>query len=161
MKSRTSSRTGLFLMELILAILLFALASVLCIQMFVKSHTLSKSSVELNHSILWAQNVSEIFYGCNGNGSEISSLLAGCLYEPLSEGGYRLTILFDDEFQVLPATADSLEAIDFSYRLTALVTPEDNHLLLCHLTVTKNAQAESLYELNLSLFADKEVSHES
>lgn len=161
MKNRTSSRTGLFLMELILAVLLFALSSVLCIQMFVKSHTLSKNSVELNHSILWAQNVSEAFYGCNGNVSAMSELFEGCCYEILEGRGEYLTLLFDENFCPIEASADNLASKTYSYELTALITQKENGLISCSIWVTKASAKDSIYDLVLSLFPDKEVSHES
>lgn len=161
MKSRTSSRTGLFLMELILAVLLFSLASILCIQMFVKSHTLSKSSVELNHSILWAQNVSEAFYGCNGNASAMSGLFEGCYYEIRGEHGECLTLLFDENFCPIEASADTLTNNDYSYELTALITQKENGLLSCSIWVTEISSKYSIYDLTLSLFPDKEVPYES
>lgn len=159
MKSRTSSRTGLFLMELILAVLLFALASILCIQMFVKSHTLSKSSVELNHGILWSQNVSEAFYGCNGDVRAMSELFPGCLYEIWDDNREHLTLLFDKDFNTVTASADSLSDTGY-YELSALITREDNGLLNCYIWVTKPASKDSIYDLTLSLFPDKEVAYE-
>ena len=41
-----SSRSALFLMELIFSILFFALASAVCVQLFVKAHLLSVSTQE-------------------------------------------------------------------------------------------------------------------
>lgn len=161
MKNRTSSRTGLFLMELILAVLFFSLASVLCIQMFVKSHTLSQNSVELNHSILWTQNVSECFYSCNGNAEELSCLFPQGAFEAFENNNYRLTLLYNDEFQFIPVTADTLTGTAYRYRLTALITPAEDHLRKCQITITRYAQTESIYQLTLSCFADKEVPYES
>ena len=58
-----SSKSSLFLMELIIAILFFSLASAVCIQLFVKSHTLGKTTTDENKSLLMCQNFSEIFLG--------------------------------------------------------------------------------------------------
>lgn len=43
--------SGLFLLELILAILFFTLASAVCLQIFVKSHTLSRLAQDLNFAV--------------------------------------------------------------------------------------------------------------
>lgn len=160
MKNRTSSRTGLFLMELILAVLLFALASVLCIQMFVKSHTLSKSSVELNHGVLWAQNVSEAFYGCNGNIEEMSLLFPEGICETTDGNSHRLLLYFDENFTPVAISSDIPEEKAFCYQLSAVITPEGEDLLRCRITVSKASSAENIYALDLSLFLEKEVSHE-
>lgn len=159
MKNRTSSRTGLFLMELILAVLLFSLSSVLCIQMFVKSHTLSKNSVELNHSILWAQNISETFYGCNGNASDMSELFENCNYEMDSDQSEYLTLFFDENFT--PITLSGNPAEKSYYQLTALITPENDGLINCYIEISKSGSTNNIYELTLSLFPSKEVPYES
>lgn len=49
-KNRPRS-SGLFLMELILAILFFSIASAVCVQVFVKSHLLSVESRALNQAV--------------------------------------------------------------------------------------------------------------
>ena len=49
---RKNSSSSLFLMELIIAILFFSLASTVCIQLFVKAHLLTEKSVNINQSIL-------------------------------------------------------------------------------------------------------------
>ena len=48
-KNRAQSST-LFLLELILAILFFSLASAVCVQFFVKSRLLSRGAQNLNHA---------------------------------------------------------------------------------------------------------------
>lgn len=58
-----TSKSSLFLMELIIAILFFALASAVCIQLFAKAHLLGQTTMEENHSLLMTQNMSEIFLG--------------------------------------------------------------------------------------------------
>ena len=68
------SKSSLFLMELIIALLFFSLASTVCIQLFVKSYTLSQETTDLNYAINSAQNMAEAFIGCNGDLSFIASL---------------------------------------------------------------------------------------
>lgn len=58
-----SSKSSLFLMELILSILFFALASTACVQLFVKAHLLGIETEEENHALLLCQNMSEIYLG--------------------------------------------------------------------------------------------------
>lgn len=65
--STNSSKSGLFLMELIMSIMFFSLASAVCVELFVKSHTLSKSSVELNHAVVECDSVAEYIDGVGGN----------------------------------------------------------------------------------------------
>ena len=61
MNNQPSRRSSLFLMELIIAILFFSLASTVCVRIFVKSHTLGQESIQLNHAVSAATSVAEIF----------------------------------------------------------------------------------------------------
>lgn len=51
------SKSGLFLLELMIAILFFALASSVCLQIFVKSYKVSQSSENLNHAVNITQSI--------------------------------------------------------------------------------------------------------
>lgn len=64
---KKTSRASLFLMELIMSILFFSLAAAVCVQLFVQSHTLSKSSVELNHAVVECESITEYLLGTNGD----------------------------------------------------------------------------------------------
>lgn len=57
-KSRARS-SSLFLMELILAILFFSVASGVCVQFFVRSHLLSRDSEALNHAVNECAGIAE------------------------------------------------------------------------------------------------------
>ena len=61
MSRQPAKRSSLFLMELIIAILFFSLASTVCVRIFVKSHTLEEESIQLNHAVSAATSVAEIF----------------------------------------------------------------------------------------------------
>ena len=60
MKSDSSSRSGLLLMEIILAILFFSLISALCLQVFVKAHTLSQDTRKLDAAVGQADSVASV-----------------------------------------------------------------------------------------------------
>lgn len=91
-----SSKTSLFLMELIMAILFFCLASAVCVQMFVKSHTLSRTSLILNHSIIWAESMAETFFASDGDLSEMHEILKDSSYK---EGSSKIDLFYDDDFE--------------------------------------------------------------
>ena len=48
MERTPAKRSSLFLLELMIAILFFCLASAVCVQIFVKAHTISRETEELN-----------------------------------------------------------------------------------------------------------------
>lgn len=157
-----SSKTGLFLMELIIAILFFSLASAVCIQLFVQSHIVSRQSVELNYGVLWAQNTAELFYGCNGNAEQMAALLEN---SDIQNNGNRhtLTLLFDRDFHSLDQEQQIKNSPDTAvYRLKADIS-EDSELMTCNIIVENvedPQELQSIYSLEVSLFPDKEGSHE-
>lgn len=60
MRYKTNTRSSLFLMELIVAILFFSLASAVCLRMFTKSHQLSTEAATQNHAVNQTGNVTEL-----------------------------------------------------------------------------------------------------
>lgn len=59
MKGRNISRSNLFLIELIIVILFFAFASLIAMQIFLKSDGLASDTVTLNGAIMAAQTAAE------------------------------------------------------------------------------------------------------
>lgn len=74
-KNRPRS-SSLFLMELILAILFFSIASAVCVQFFVKSHLLSRESRVLSQAVNECSNIAEVFDASEGTGDAVSLLKA-------------------------------------------------------------------------------------
>ena len=64
--SRKHSRTSIFLIEFTISLLLFSLATAVCVQLFVQSHQRSSESTRLSRSVVEAQNMAEIYRGCGG-----------------------------------------------------------------------------------------------
>lgn len=83
------SKTSLFLMELILVLLFFSIASCVCVQLFAKSGIISAQTKELTNATGMAQNAAEVFYGVSGDMSAIAGQFPG---STLSADGTTLTI---------------------------------------------------------------------
>lgn len=60
MKKHSSSRSGLFLMEIIIAILFFSVVSAICLQLFVKAHNLGQNTEELDAAVRQAGSAADI-----------------------------------------------------------------------------------------------------
>lgn len=153
--NNNSSRSGLFLMELIVSILFFSLAGAICVKLFVGSHLLSQKSVELNHSLEWCQNTAEIFYGCQGDETAMNEILQGDLSSGEKES--TITVYLDQDFQPV-SQADAS-----SYVLYASIT-KSSPLLSCSVSVRKGDAAfsasSSIYDLTVTLFSQKENHYE-
>lgn len=126
-KSRARS-SSLFLMELILAILFFSVASGVCVQFFVRSHLLSRDSEALNHAVNECSSVAEIV--CGTDGAENAAALLQELYpEAVSPqdgteqtgAGRELAIYYSDTFE--PCQKEHA-----AYLLTVSLTEEEQML---------------------------------
>lgn len=147
-------KTGLFLMELIIAILFFSLAAAICIQLFVKSHMISERSIALNHSILLAQNTAEIFYATNGDPEKMASLLgcgesSGTAAIADSDNASTLTLFYTDKFDCL----DPAEAASAVFQQTiSLYADSDPALITCHIVISELSSGDVIYSLDTTLF---------
>ncbi|MCM1190755.1 MAG: hypothetical protein NC541_15880 [bacterium] len=99
------SKSSLFLMELIIVILFFSLASAVCIQFFARSHILSKETVEQNNAITQAQNLAETWYAADGNTHSMLQLLDGSIS---SENEASIFLLYDRDWKPLSSAADDV-----------------------------------------------------
>lgn len=97
-----ASKSSLFLLELILSIFFFSIASGVCIQLFVKAHLLGVETMEFNQANLWSQNIAETFYA-----SEDSALLLDLF--PFQETNVKDTYVlnFDQDFQPMATHTDN------------------------------------------------------
>lgn len=143
---RKNSSSSLFLMELIIAILFFSLASTVCIQLFVKAHLLTEKSVNLNQSILWTQNLAEGFLNSNGD-------LAGMkeLFDEKSElGENHISLYFDSDWIPVAAGTDSAR-----YEIKLQLTESNTSLVTAQIVSTdlkQTAETEPIYSLKVDKF---------
>lgn len=72
-----SSKSNLFLLELIISILFFSIASAACIQLFVKAHLLDNKTKEQNLAVTWSQNLAELWQFSAGDMSIVYKQLSG------------------------------------------------------------------------------------
>ena len=152
--NNNARKTGLFLMELIIAILFFSLAAAICIQLFVKSHMISERSIALNHSILLAQNTAEIFYATNGDPEKMASLL-GCgessdtAAVADSDNASTLTLFYTDKFNRL----DPAQAASAVFQQTiSLYADSDPALITCHVVISEPSSGAVIYSLDTTVF---------
>jgi len=109
------SKSGLFLMELIIAITFFAVASAICIQLFAAAHTMSSRSIGIQMAVANAQSAAESFKMTDGDMDTMAGLLGATLAEgrlvvefdenwaPTASGRYRMVV--EADFTIIPAAA--------------------------------------------------------
>ena len=152
--NNNARKTGLFLMELIIAILFFSLAAAICIQLFVKSHMISERSIALNHSILLAQNTAEIFHATNGDPEKMASLLgcgesSGTAAIADSDNASTLTLFYTDKFDCL----DPAEAASAVFQQTIPFYADSGPALIpCHPLLPEASPRAAIYSLVTTCF---------
>ena len=92
---RSSSKAGLFLIELIIVIAFFSFASAICMRLFVYSHIIGDKSENLNMALNASQSVAECFRTTGGDKEHILELLPGSA----PNGDDQLIIIYDKQWQ--------------------------------------------------------------
>lgn len=67
MFKKNASRSGLFLLELIISILFFSMASAVCIRLFVQAHVMDRDNQSLTRSVKLCENFAEVFTASDGD----------------------------------------------------------------------------------------------
>lgn len=118
---RHNNTSSLFLLELILAVLFFSVASALCIQIFTKAHLMSQDARDLNFAV-----------------NEISSMAEQMLDDSLQDAAAYYN-----------SSYASCEKADAVYVLTVHYEPEDT-LLKAHISMDTVADNRNIYTLDVT-----------
>lgn len=118
---RHNNISSLFLLELILAVLFFSVASALCIQIFTKAHLMSQDARDLNFAV-----------------NEVSSMA-----EQMSDGTLQDAAAYYDSSYASCKKADAV------YVLTVHYEPEDT-LLKAHISMDTIADNRNIYTLDVT-----------
>lgn len=89
------SKSNLFLLELILSFVSFAVCASVCLTIFIKASAMSKDSDNLDNATLYARNLAECYRGCDGDADKIAQLMNGTV----TDGTVILYFTFDWEQQ--------------------------------------------------------------
>ena len=138
------SRSSLFLMELLISLLFFSLASAVCIRLFAKSHLISRDTINQNNAIVQAQNLAETWLATEGNMQEINRLLERGVF---SEDGLRIWLLFDEDWA--PLSVNSEAESSYVAELLSSASASEDGLLHATVSVYEN-QGNVIYSLELA-----------
>ena len=118
---RHNNTSSLFLLELILAVLFFSVASALCIQIFTKAHLMSQDARNLNFAV-----------------NEVSSMAEQMPDDSLQDAA----AYYDSSYA-------SCKKADAVYVLTVHYEPEDT-LLKAHISMDTIADNRNIYALDVT-----------
>ena len=142
---RHNNTSSLFLLELILAVLFFSVASALCIQIFTKAHLMSQDARDLNFAVNEVSSMAEQI-----SAGTLHSDTAASSDDTASDPSTQMP---DDSLQDAAAYYDSgyasCEKADAVYVLTVHYEPEDT-LLKAHISMDTIADNRNIYALDVT-----------
>lgn len=142
---RHNNISSLFLLELILAVLFFSVASALCIQIFTKAHLMSQDARDLNFAVNEVSSMAEQI-----SAGTLHSDTAASSDDTASDPSTQMP---DDSLQDAAAYYDSgyasCEKADAVYVLTVHYEPE-NTLLKAHISMDTIADNRNIYALDVT-----------
>ncbi len=142
---RHNNISSLFLLELILAVLFFSVASALCIQIFTKAHLMSQDARDLNFAVNEVSSMAEQI-----SAGTLHSDTAASSDDTASDPSTQMP---DDSLQNAAAYYDSsyasCEKADAVYVLIVHYEPE-NTLLKAHISMDTIADNRNIYALDVT-----------
>lgn len=128
--NKQSSRSSLFLIELVLSIFFFIVTSAVCLQLFVTTYFLSRETIETNQAVLWSQNLAEPFLGSMGNYSIVKDLYSD--KDSISEFSFSpdkyILLCFDKDWNYIESFADSYYVVFSAYSTDDIFSYQDIYI---------------------------------
>ena len=110
------TRSGLFAIELLIAVGVFSLCAAICVGLFVRSEVMSQDSAGLNRAVAEARSAAECFKAVGGDLEKTAELTGGQII-----GDTTLFISYDQSWHKLDAGAES------AFDITLTLRPEDGY----------------------------------
>lgn len=117
MAVQRSSRSGLFLLELMIVILFFAVTSAICMNLFVQAHLTSTAGSELTAAVREVQSAAELFKAADGDLKKLAESLGG---QPID--GPVLNLYYDKDWVLTKHMEDAVYTV--SVVLDEIMTPD-------------------------------------
>ena len=143
MRRGKTQSASLFMMELILAILIFSLASALCVQFFVKAHTLSGDAKALDFGCEATGSVADVIRSSDSlkdAENTFDELYPSALVEA-EDNGVVISLYYDGEFE-------NCDPEDAAYTLETALS-DSGEMLLGDMTFTDTDSGSSIYTLEV------------
>lgn len=93
MRQSIPSKSGLFLLELMVAITLFAVSAAVCLQLFAYATLTARNADKLSQATLVARSAAACYQATDGNLVEVAAILNG------ATTGENLVVGYDEDWQ--------------------------------------------------------------
>ena len=155
-----SSKSSLFLMEMIFVVLFFALIAAVYAQVFARAHTTGEESRNLTEAVMISRNLAEAFYADGAEEAALQNLFPNARIETPSPSSNSadttLILLYDGNWQEMPPEVTN----DTRFSANLLVSREAP-FDLAEITVTDGRDTSGLpkilYTLSLKRYAPDET----
>lgn len=137
MGNMRTSKTKLFLLEMVIILLFFAFAGAVCMNLFVKAKLLSQQSTDLTQATLQAQAAAETIKSIGKDADELFAMIGAV---PSQDG---LCVYYDQEWNEVSVEQDA------TYEMK-IVFLEENRELTSNITVEK--EDDIIYSLTTTQF---------
>lgn len=142
---RHNNTSSLFLLELILAVLFFSVASALCIQIFTKAHLMSQDARDLNFAVNEVSSMAEQI-----SAGTLHPDTAASSDDTASDPSTQISNdTWQDDTAYYDSSYASCEKADAVYVLTVHYEPEDT-LLKAHISMDTIADNRNIYTLDVT-----------
>ena len=142
MAVRTTSKSSLFLIELIIVILFFSIAAAICVLLFAHARVTSIESGRLTMSVTYSQNAVEALRATGGNDQGLEQLLG---VKKKTDGSFVAE--YDKDWNLVESNGE--------YRLTMVVSSDDARKLLrgeVSIAEFDNGEYKEIYSVNTSQY---------
>lgn len=144
MKKRVTSKSGLFLLEMMISILFFSIVAAICVQIFAKAHMMSRKAHDLNMAVSYASSGAELLTHLD-TAEQLTEYLDGC--EQSGEG--RFAVYYDKDWKVCES--------ENAYAWMEIMFVEEDGMRSAQFQVRLTAGEEPLYQLNTGRYLRKTV----
>jgi hypothetical protein len=117
---RSKSKSSLFLLELLIIIAFFAVASAVCIRLFARAHVVSVDSRDLNRAVIVAQSAAETFKAACGDQQAMARILGGVIGP-----GEEILLYYDSGWHPVPEQHENGYAMRVHTRLEGYLMVAD------------------------------------
>lgn len=147
--NKQSSRTSLFLIELVLSIFFFIIAAAICLQLFIHAHFVSCETIETNQALLWSQNLAEPFLGSEGDYSFVKALYSDkdCIHELSLSPKDHILLCFDKEWNPIQTLSDASYVVFSCFYADENFAYQDIYIAKCPHAIDSNLSQDNLLNL--------------
>lgn len=143
--NQTKSKTSLFLIEMLIAILFFALVAVVGVRLFALSSVTARESEELNFATSLCSNAAEVFEAKEGDVNAIAD------YFGVAPNENYIRIYFDEDWQICENAKDST----FSIRI---IVGNNNKLATAEITALRSGNGKEIFTIKDSKYCPQKIS---